>query len=216
MTSKTADDRHERNTALTTKTIPATVQQQSGQDSDLVRSLKYRERQQAIQEANAQRDELLAEIGDASITAEAAKQLRQAAENLWQANEPDHHSSQEAQRLESRRRDDASASARLTALRDQLEAVEAQLRDLTRDAKREANIKLAADVWPPMVRKTMQAARDFYAALAEQAKVKQQLVDAGAWGLVDVEDLYMPSATYRDHCQAITDWLEKCVRAGFK
>lgn len=188
----------------------------AAEPSELVRGLLAKERTEAIRAASARRDELKADLSDARVEHEAAQRLRSAAEAQWALNEPN-HTSAEAQRLEQRRAQDAAAAAHVADLSRELNEVEAELRDLSRNEQRERAQKLAAEAWPPMVRKVMQQARAFRATLAEQAKVREQLADAGAWGLVAVEDLVMPDATYLgDPCEAITRWLEACERAGFQ
>jgi hypothetical protein len=158
-------------------------------ESELVRSLRHQERDQAIAATIAQRDDLLSDLTDARITADAAKQLRSAAEAQWQINEPN-HTSAEAPRLEQRQREDTAASRRVNDLANQLVNVEAELRELMRDLERERRMALAAEAWGPSVREVAKAVAELIPALKAQQRTWDQLVEEQAHGYAD-QDLLL-------------------------
>lgn len=195
----------------------ATTQQpaaaQSEPESELVRSLRQQERAAAIQEATTRRAAIADDLADARILAETARQRLAVATTNWDAN-GEMHTSEEAVRLEARQREATATAAQVAELQSQLDAVDVELGELQRNEQRERGSKLAAEVWPSMVRKVAAQARAFHAVLVEQAKIREQLFEAGAWGLVDVEGLVMSDVMYLDPCPSITTWLEAVERAG--
>lgn len=197
---------------MKTKTTPATATPDVR--ADLAKTLHSE--QLAVARANL--DRLQADLADAKITADAAEAQHRAAAATWQRAEDAGvpHTQEQAERL-------TRLHSELVAAKNAVADLEQQIADceyiLSRDeeaAARARRIALAEALWPPMVKKLLPLVRQMHAALEEQAKVRDQLIEAGAWGLVNVEDLALPDALYTDPSPTLTRWLAAAERAGYR
>lgn len=160
---------------------------------------------------------LRADLADAKIASDAATAQYDAAQRAWdRAQEAGvSHTSAEGERLTRLWQESSAAKARITDLESQIAECEYVLGQDVEAAARTHRQQLAATVWPPMVARMMRQARDFLAALKAQDAVRAQLSDAGAWGMVAIEDLSMLDRDYISLCPRIAAWLAACEKAGF-
>lgn len=181
---------------------------------DLAKTLESEQ----IAAARARLARLQADLADARIAADAATAQHQAAERAWNRAEDAGvpHTQEQAEQLTRLGREASAAKAAVTALREQIAQAEWTIAQDAEVAARQRRIALAEALWPPMVKRLMPQVRQMLAALEEQERVKAQLVEAGAWGLVSVEDLALPGAMYDDQCPAMRQWLAQAERAGFR
>lgn len=199
--------------ALLPKTPPKTQQ-----PSELVRIAQIQELAEQLTTAQSHCDTLTADLAEARVVADSAHRLRMMAEDAWELNggNDGNHTVQEAQRLEQRRAEDATATQRVADLERQVSDLEGEIMVLRQSDERVRALALVEELWPPTVRALVKPVRDLIPALKAQHAAWERLAEERASGNVDrALELAIYGAGFSDDLLTeLERWLAAVERSG--